>query len=329
VKKRNLLSLFCGLLCAGLLTACGPGRPPQAGAQAAGLRVLAVETFLADMAQNVAGDRLHVEALVPVGLDPHAFEPTPQDVARLADSDVILVNGAGFEAWLERTLENAGGDPLLVEAAAGLESRTAADTEPLEAAHAEDETGDVGPHASSGPHASGDPHFWLDPVLAVRYVENIRDGLSAADPEGREVYARNAAAYIEELEALDAWIREQVEGIPPERRLLVTNHESFGYFADRYGFRLVGAVLPGVSTGAAPSAQAMAALVERIREAGVKAVFLETGTEARIARAVAAEAGVTVVTELYSHSVTGPDGPAPTYIEMLKTNTRLIVEALK
>jgi ABC-type Zn uptake system ZnuABC Zn-binding protein ZnuA len=272
-------------------------------------RVLAVETFLADMAQNVAGERLEVESLMPIGLDPHAFQPTPGDVAKIADSQVLVVNGAGFEEWLDETLANAGGERTVIEASAGLQTRTPAAGEILDEAQ--------------------DPHFWLDPLSAIRYVENIRDGLIEADPEGKAVYTQNAEAYKASLVDLDAWIRGQVEQIPADRRLLVTNHESFGYFADRYGFEVVGTVLPSISTGAAPSAEQMAALIETIRASGARAIFLETGADQRLADQIAQETGVRVITGLYSHSVTEPGGEAPTYIDMMKYNTQMIVDALK
>jgi ABC-type Zn uptake system ZnuABC Zn-binding protein ZnuA len=316
------------LALAAWLSACQPGpearggRPEEQAAEAASpttsiddLEVLAVETFLADIAQNVAGERVEVQALVPIGLDPHAFQPAPRDIARVADSELLIVVGSGFEEWLNETLENAGGQRQLIEASAGLESRQAHEGE--EAA-AEDEE-----H-----HESGDPHFWLDPLSVIRFVENIRTGLIQVDPAGREIYTRNAEAYIAELVELDGWIREQVEAIPAEDRLMVTNHESFGYFADRYGFRILGAIIPSVSTEASPSAQELAGLIERIRAEGAQAIFLETGANPRLAEQIAAETGVKVVTGLYTHSITEPGGPAPSYLEMMRANTRAIVSAL-
>ena len=274
-----------------------------------GLSILAVETFLADIAQNVAGERLSVESLMPLGLDPHAFQPTPADVAKIADSQVLIVNGSGFEEWLDETLKNAGGERLVVEASAGLQTRKPAESEIVDEAQ--------------------DPHFWLDPVSATRYVENIRAGFIQADPAGKAIYTQNAEAYMASLNDLDGWIREQVDQIPAERRLLVTNHESFGYFADRYGFKVVGTVLPSVSTGAAPSAGQMAALIEKVRASGAPAIFLETGADPRLADQIAQETGVKLITGLYSHSVTEPGGNAPTYLSMMKYNTMLIVGALK
>jgi ABC-type Zn uptake system ZnuABC Zn-binding protein ZnuA len=282
--------------------------------------VLAVETFLAEIAQNVAGERVIVESLIPLGLDPHAFEPTPQDVRKIAESDVLIVNGAGFEAWLAKTLENAGGQRPVIEASAGLASRAAREGESVELG-----TEEPGGHH----HDEGDPHFWLDPTLVVKYVENIRDGLIAADPDGREVYIQNAADYIVKLNELDGWIQAQVAQIPVERRLIVTNHESFGYFADRYGFKIIGTIVPSVTTGASPSAQQLARLVDQIRATGVSVIFLETGASPQLAEQVSAETGIKVVPDLYSHSITDAGGNAPTYIEMMKHNVNVIVAALK
>ncbi|MCI0475036.1 MAG: metal ABC transporter substrate-binding protein, partial [Anaerolineales bacterium] len=176
------------------------------------------------------------------------------------------------------------------------------------------------------PDHQGDPHFWLDPNNIVKYVENIRDGLTQVDPAGAIVYKTNADAYIAQLKALDAWIVEQLKPIPAERRLLVTNHESFGYFADRYGFKIIGTIIPSVSTGASPSAQQLGTLVNQIKSAKAKAIFLETGANAQLAKQIAQETGVKVVTGLSTHSTTQA---APTYLKMMEQNTRVMVDALK
>ncbi len=311
-----LRSLWLNLALAVFLAACA-APAAQTPAQATGRpKVLAAETFLADIAQNVAGDRLAVEALIPMGVDPHSFEPTPTDVRKVADSTVLIVNGAGFEAFLELLLKNAGGQRSLIEAAAGLASRA-----PQPGEHPEGEAD----HA----HEEGDPHFWLVPTNVIKYVENIRDGLTAADPAGKDIYAANADAYIAKLKELDAWIREQVTAIPEARRLLVTNHESFGYFADRYGFRVVGAVIPSVSSAASPSAQQLAHLADQVKASGAPAVFLETGATTQLADQLARETGIKVVTDLLTHSVTAKDGPAPDYLSMMRYDVKLIVDALK
>jgi ABC-type Zn uptake system ZnuABC Zn-binding protein ZnuA len=304
-----------------LLSSCGaaPAGPQAASAAptAVGLpRVLAAETFLADISQNVAGNRLKVDALLPIGVDPHSYEPAPGDVTKVAQSDVLIVNGAGVETFLDKLLQNAGGRRDVITASAGLTSRTAREGEAVELGG-----------APADP--AGDPHFWLDPTKVIKYVENIRDGLSKADPGGASTYAANAAGYIKQLQDLDGWISQQVQAIPQDQRLLVTNHESLGYFADRYGFQVIGTVIPSVSTEASPSAQELARLVDRIKATHAKAIFLETGTNPQLAQQVAQDTGAKVVTEIYTHSTTDPNGPAPNYIAMMKHDTMAIVNALK
>jgi ABC-type Zn uptake system ZnuABC Zn-binding protein ZnuA len=276
------------------------------------VRVVATATFLADIAQNVAGDRVRVGSILAPDVDPHAFQATPADVVKVSESQVLIVNGAGFEGFLDDVLRNAGGSRAVVEASAGLPARKA-------------EAAPVG----GDPHGDVDPHFWLAANNVARYVENIRAALTEADPAGAATYEANARAYVAQLEELDRWIQAQVAQIPAANRKLVTNHESFGYFAERYGFELVGTVVSSTTTGASPSARQVADLVQAIKATGAKAIFLETGTNPQLAQQVAREAGVQVVTQLYSHSLTGPNGPAPTYIEMMRYNTRAIVEALK
>jgi len=321
MKTCRLLLLSLGLV-AVTLVACQPASAPvpQTTTQSAApppstarstLRVVAVENFLADVAQHVAGDRLVVSALMPVGADPHSFEPTPADAARVAASDVLIVNGARLEAFLDRMLANAGDQHRIIVASAGLTSRQPRPGEP----------------PLDDP--AGDPHFWLDPNNVIEYVHNIRDGLSQADPPGASVYAANAQAYAGQLQELDRWIGEQVGQLPPERRLLVTDHETLGYFADRYGFRVVGTIIPSVSSEASPSAQQLAQLVEQIRASGVRAIFLESGSNPQLADQIARETGVKVVNDLYTHSISAANGPAPDYIKMMRYDVTQIVEALK
>jgi manganese/iron transport system substrate-binding protein len=231
-------------------------------------------------------------------------------VRRVADSTVLIVNGAGVEEFLKRLLDNAGGNRQMIEASKGLTSRKPSAGEPTDADN------------------PVDPHFWLDPNNVVKYVENIRDGLSQADPDGAGAYAANASAYIAKLKELDPWIVEQVKVLPAERRLLVTNHESLGYFADRYGFKIIGTIIPSVSTDSSPSAQQLANLIDRIKKTHAPAIFLETGANPQLANQISQETGVKVVTGLYTHSISDASGPAPTYIDMMKYNVRVIVDAL-
>jgi ABC-type Zn uptake system ZnuABC Zn-binding protein ZnuA len=301
------------LICLGL-GACSPATSQPAGNNGPALKVLAVETFLGDIAQHVAGERVKVDNLIPIGLDPHTFAPTPQDVRKIAESNVLILNGAGFEEWAQKTLENAGGEHLIIEASAGLISRQ---TREGEAA------------LLSPEERISDPHFWLDPTLVVKYVENIREGLIAADPDGKSIYTQNAAAYISQLNDLDGWIKQEVATIPQENRQIVTNHESFGYFADRYGFEIIGTIIPSVSSESAPSAQQLATLIDQIRATKARVIFIETGASTQLADQVAQETGVRVVTDLYTHSITEPGGKAPTYIDMMKYNVNTIVAGLK
>jgi len=267
--------------------------------------ILATTTILADVTRNIAGDRLTVESLLPVGADPHSYQPTPQDMATITESKVLVINGAEYEHFLESMIENADGERQLIEASAGLRLRT-------------------DPVSEHGV----DPHLWLDPNNVIAYVENIREGLTHFDPEGAQVYQVNASAYIAQLQELDAWIDAQVAQIPPQRRLLVTNHEAFGYFAERYGFRVVGTVIESFSSDASPSAQEMAALVEQIKQHEAPAIFLDASDNPALAQQIAAETGAEVVTDLHVESLTA-GGPATTYIDMMKYNVTTLVEALK
>ena len=165
--------------------------------------------------------------------------------------------------------------------------------------------------------------------LAAGIVQNLLQPAFEAGPVDDQHLAVGDAAYIAQLQELDTWIAQQVQSIPAERRQIVTNHESFGYFADRYGFTIIGTVVPSVSTSSSPSAQQLARLVDQIKATGAPAIFLETGANPQLADQVAAETGVIVVTDLVSHSITPPDGPAPTYLDMMRLNTQAFVNALK
>ncbi|HQG54779.1 MAG TPA: zinc ABC transporter substrate-binding protein [Thermoleophilia bacterium] len=308
---------------AGALAGCGGASDDTRGETSAGaLKVVATASFLADIAQNVAGDRFTVAALVPRGADLHTFEPTPRDLAMVTDSDLLIINGAGLERTFEESLRDTGEQVRVVVASRGLAPRTPQPGEP-----AGDGPGD-GQGAASGAHET-DPHFWLDPILVKTYVTNIRDAFAAADPDGAAAYEANAAAYAERLDAVDRWIRGHVATVPVADRKLLMDHVDFGYYADRYGFRIVGAVIPSVTSDAEPSARHLADLARLIRRSGVRAVFVDFGENADLARQLAAETGIEVVDDLRSHSLTGPSGEAPTYIDMMKYDTQRIVEALR
>ncbi len=322
MKKGFIINIFFLLFATIALVGCQSQPVSTTGFQEnGGLKVIAAESFLADIAQNVAGDRFNVSTLIPLGMDPHAFEPIPRDVAALAESDIVIINGGGIEGWLEEVIANSGGKFLVIEASAGLESR---EVHHAEEEHEAEDEGEDGHH-----HENGDPHFWLDPINVIHYVENIRDGFIEKDPTAKDIYTRNAENYIKQLNELDVYIRQQVEIIPAGKRLIITNHESFGYYADRYGFTVVGTIIPSVSTGSSPSAQQLVRLVDDIHSTGVTAIFLETGTNPQLAEQISSETGIKVVSDLYTHSITEADGVAPTYIDMMKYNTNRVVENLK
>lgn len=306
-----------------LVSACFSPSPQRPEGE---LQVVAIESFLADITQQVAGDRLIIQSLIPQGVDPHTFEPSPRDIIQLTTSDAIIINGAGFEAWLDSDFNANLTDQIIITASEGLMSRTPSISE-----HTDDETigEELAIDSPNHSHEEGDPHFWLDPNNVIRYVENIRDGLIQIDPDGEEVYRQNAQKYSEKLLELDHWIMNEVSVLPPENKVIITNHESFGYYADRYGFKIIGTIIPGVSTGSSPSPRQLTGLVEVIKGNGVKVIFLESGSNPQLANQIASETGVNVVEDLYTHSITTDNGNAPSYIDMMRWNTQLIVDALR
>ncbi len=291
---KNLKFLSAALLI--LLTACTAGTQPSTGT-----RVLAAETWLGDIAQNVAGDRLHVDVLLPPGVDPHEFQPAPQDAVKIAQAQVLIVNGLDYETWLSGSLQDAGGQHVIVTAADGLKP-----------------FGDP-----------PDPHMWMDPLNVVRYAENIRDALSQSDPAGKSIYTANADAYIAKLQSLGASIKSDVAQLPPDRRVLVTNHDALGYFARAYGFQVLGAIIPSGTNEASPSAQQLAALIDNVQRAHAPAIFLDVSENPNLAEQISVSTHAKVVTDLYVETLSTPNGPAPTYLDMLKHDADVIVGALR
>jgi ABC-type Zn uptake system ZnuABC Zn-binding protein ZnuA len=299
-RPRRTLLAACAvvfLLFGAAAAGCAAGGTDQTGAPGGKPSVLADTTFLADIVQNVAGERMAVSAILPAGADPHSFEPTPKDAKRVAEAEAVVISAAGLIPTVDELVAGAvrSGTPV-VDASAGI----------------------------SG--TASDPHFWLDPLSVAASLDHIAEGLATIDPAGAAIYQANVVAYKVALGELDDWIVAQVDSIPPERRLLVTNHESFGWFASRYGFEVVGTIFPTTSGEGSPSARQLADLIAAVRETGAPAVFLETGSNDSLAQAVARETGVKVVTDLYTHSL-APD--ASTYLDMMRWNVQRIVEALR
>jgi ABC-type Zn uptake system ZnuABC Zn-binding protein ZnuA len=283
------------------LVSCG--ERPVSDAGIAAPVILTSTTILADITRNIAGDHFQVDSLLPIGVDPHSYQATPQDLAKISNSKLLIVNGDKYEQFLTPLLENAGGKKTVVVASAGITPRT-------DAQH------------------GMDPHMWLDPNLVITYAQNIRDALINIDPAGEATYKSNADSYIAKLKELDAWISQQINQIPVEKRLLVTNHEAFGYFAQRYGFKVVGTVIESFSSDASPSAGQLAALIDQIKLSQAPAIFLDASDNSVLAQQIADETGVRVVTDLHLESLTN-GAPATTYIDMMKDNVSKIVDALK
>lgn len=310
---------LCGLAALVVLAACTtvptPGTP---GDQDRKLQVVATTTILGDVVKQVGGEAIDLQVLLPSGSDPHTFEPAPKDIVAISGADLVILNGAGLEESLERLLESvlAGeAESKLVSASEGIHLRTFEDDHDGEN-HAEEDS------------PAFDPHVWFDPGNVLVWTDNIEQALSAADPLNSRTYRANAEAYRAKLRELDSWIEAQVARIPPENRKLVTDHQTFGYFAERYGFIQVGAVIPGFSIASAPSAQELAALQENIRSLGARAIFVGSTVNPATAAQVARDTGVQLV-PLYTDSLTGPDGEAGSYLELMRFDVEAIVAALE
>lgn len=318
------------ILLAAMVTACAPQVAPTPavestpGGETRVLRVVATTNILADVVQQVAGDVFVVQSLIPMGSDSHSYQPTPRDKAMIADADLVFMVGAGLEEFMAGLGELADGNARVVDLSAGIELLKSE----YEDKHKDE--GEEGKPAEEEKHDEEgvDPHVWYDPNNVIVWVRSIEQALSEIDPENKAVYQANASAYIAQLEELDEWIQEQVAAIPQENRMLVTDHLLLGYFAHRYGFKQVGAIIPGYSTMAEPSAQEMAALEDAIRDLNVRAIFVGKTVNPQFAKRVAEDTGVQLVF-FYTESLSAADGPASNYLDYIRYNVSVITEALK
>jgi manganese/iron transport system substrate-binding protein len=290
---------------AALLAACLVALLVTGGGDTDGgaLRVVATTTQVADLAANVGGDRVRVTSLLKPGIDAHDYEPSPADIDALAHADVVLENGVGLEEWLGDIIESSGFDGPVVDTSQGVRLRQ------------------VG--------GAPDPHIWQDPRNAQVMAANIERGLAAADPAGTAAFAANLAAYTKQLRALDAEVGRQVASLA--NRKVVTNHDAFGYYLDRYGLELVGSVIPSFDSSSELSGRDIRDLVAKIRATRVKAVFSETTLPPRAAETIGREAGVKVVVgedALYGDALGPPGSDGDTYLKMIRHNTATIVSNL-
>ncbi|MBN1231161.1 MAG: zinc ABC transporter substrate-binding protein [Anaerolineales bacterium] len=289
------------------------------------LRVVATTTIVADVVQQIGGERIVLDTLIPVGASPHAFDPTPQGIAKVVEADIVFANGAGLEEFLEEMIQNAGGDAIVMHVSEGIDFLQ---FNPGEEDHEQDANDSAQEEAGEHDHEGVDPHVWFDPNNVIVWVGNIQAQLSQLDPENADFYVANAEDYVGQLQDLDQWIRDQVLEIPVEDRLLVTDHQALSYFADEYGFTQVGAVIPAYSDLAQASAQELANLENAVRELGVKAILVGNTINPELADQVAADTGTKIVM-FYTGSLTESDGDAPDYISFMKYNVLNISEAIK
>lgn len=273
------------------------------------LHIVATTQIVADVVRTVGGDVVLVTSLLPVGADPHSYEPTPEDLRTVADAQAVFENGLGLEASLVKVLAAAGEGTVTVSLSEGLVPRVWAATPP------------------AGP-AGADPHVWFDPTYVTSWVDNAARTLAALDPPHATSFRTNADSYKAQLRDLDQWIKAQVSAVPEGKRELVTDHDELGYFAARYGFQIVGAVIPSYSTTAEPSAQEISQIETAIKQLGVKAVFVGTSVNPTLSRRVTQDTGTRLV-PLYTESLGAPGGPAGDYVSLMKYDVQAIVDAMR
>jgi len=264
------------------------------------LNVVASFSILGDFVRNVGGDRLNLTTLVGADGDVHVYTPAPGDAKRIAEAKLVIVNGLGLEGWLPRLVQSSGSKAQMVTASAGVT--------PLKLGSA------------------ADPHAWQSVPNAKVYVTDIANALAAAAPNDAEFFRTQAKAYLEKLDTLDREVREAVAKIPPERRKVISTHDAFGYFAAEYGIQFIAPL--GVSTETEPSARDIASIIGQIRAQKIPAVFLENISDDRLIRRIAAETGAKIGGTLISDGLTGENGPAPTYIDMVRHNIKALTSAL-
>jgi zinc/manganese transport system substrate-binding protein len=283
------------LICLVLVTSASPLRAQER------LNVVASFSILGDFARNVGGERVSVTTLVGPDGDVHVYTPAPADAKKIADAKLLIINGLGLEGWLPRLLQASGGKAPIIIATKGIA--------PLKLG------------------SDADPHAWQSVVNAKTYVANIRDALVAADPADKPVFRANTDRYLEKLDALDREVRDAVAQIPPTRRKVISTHDAFGYFAAAYGIEFIAPL--GVSTESEASARDIAAIITQVKASKIPAVFLENISDPRLIRRISAETGARIGGTLYSDSLTGEKGDAPTYIDMVRHNIKVLTGALR
>ena len=297
--RRHVISLTAAAAAAGLVPARGQNKTQDR------LRAVATFSILGDFLRNVGAERVEVATLVGPNGDVHVYAPTPGDAKTIAAANIVFVNGLGLEGWIDRLIAASATRAPVVVSSQSIRSRTG---------------------MRSQDHAVSDPHAWQSVVNAKLYVGNIQEGLIAVDAAAKKIFEANATAYLAKLDALDAEIKAAIEAIPPARRKVITAHSAFGYFGDAYGIEFIAP--EGLSTETEPSAGGVAKLIDQIRREKIPAVFMENVADPRLLQRIAEETGTRIGGRLYSDALSPPDGPAATYIEMMRSNVRELTSAL-
>ena len=271
------------------------------------IKVVASFSILGDLVKNVGGDRIELATLVGPNGDAHVFSPTPADAKTLGAAKVVFVNGLGLEGWMTRLVKASGTKAPTIVASLGIRPRQMED---------EDHPG----------KAVTDPHAWQSIANAKIYVANIREALSKVDPAGKSAYASNANAYLAKLDALEKEVRAAIAKIPADHRKIITTHDAFGYFGAAYGMAFIAP--EGISTDAEPSAKDVAKIIAQIRKQKIPAVFMENIADPRMMQQIAKESGAKIGGTLYSDALSKPDGPAGSYLDMMRNNVRELSKAL-
>lgn len=301
MRTTLILTTFILVSALSLLAASCTGDAAETEA----LHVVVTTSILGDIVKSVAGSGVAVEVIMPASTDPHEFEPSARQVAAIRSADLVIANGLGLEAGLEDVLAAAAGDGVSL-----LEIGPAVDPLPLE---------------QSG---GDDPHVWLDPIRMVTAVDAVVGALGELDSSTG--WTEIAAPYRQELLDTDDWVRSRLEFISPEKRVLVTGHQAFGYFAARYDFEVVATILPGATTMVEPSASGFADVIEIVDSIGALAIFTDLGENQALAEQLAEQAERTVlVVPLYTGALGEPGSGAETYLGLIRWNTEAIAEAFK
>ena len=348
-RARRAAAIVPALAAALVLSSCAPAAAPESDGT---LRVVATTTQLTDFASEVGGDDISLTGLLPIGGSAHHFDPSPKELLALGEADVLIVNGGGLETFIDSTVEASGFSGTIITAADGIDldeakritaegEHEAEGTEHADEAHGEHDHDDHDghEHAAEGDehgheghdhdHGDTNPHLWTSPRYASDMVSEIARGLSEADPAHAKVFGERAEAYEAKLAELDTWVGEQFERVPEADRVLVTGHDSLRYFLHDYDIAYAGAIMPSFEDNAEPSAAELDALAARIKERGVRAIFVESSMSPKLARTIAREAGVTVVDgdTLYADSLGAAGSGAENYIDATVHNTGVILAA--